>query len=51
LNVAFTDSSTGSVTSYAWTFGDGGTSTQQNPSYTYTTAGTFSVALTVELAA
>lgn len=27
--------------SYRWTFGDGGTATQQNPSHTYNTAGTF----------
>ncbi|HXH63066.1 MAG TPA: PKD domain-containing protein, partial [Gemmatimonadales bacterium] len=32
---------------YAWTFGDGGTSTAQNPSYTYGAAGTYTVTLTV----
>ncbi|HED66138.1 MAG TPA: PKD domain-containing protein, partial [Planctomycetes bacterium] len=47
LAVNFTDSSTGSVTSWAWDFGDGGTSTQQNPSYTYSAAGTYTVSLTV----
>jgi PKD repeat protein len=47
LNVAFTDQSTGSITSWAWTFGDGGTSTSQNPSHTYTSAGSYSVTLTV----
>ena len=36
LNVVFTDASTGSPTSWSWTFGDGGTSTAQNPSRTYT---------------
>jgi PKD repeat protein len=36
----------GSV-SYAWTFGDGGTSTEQNPSHTYSDAGTYTVSLTV----
>ena len=46
LNVAFTDTSTGSPTSWAWTFGDGGTSTTRNPSYTYSTAGTFTATLT-----
>jgi PKD repeat protein len=46
LAVTFTDSSTNTPTSWAWTFGDGGTSTSQNPSHTYTTAGTFTVALT-----
>ncbi len=47
LNVSFSDSSTGNVATYAWTFGDGGTSTLQNPSYNYVTPGTYSVALTV----
>lgn len=32
---------------YAWDFGDGGTSTAANPSRTYTTNGTYNVALTV----
>lgn len=31
---------------YAWEFGDGGTSTDQNPSHTYTGPGTFEVAFT-----
>lgn len=47
LTVAFTDLSTGSITSWSWTFGDGGTSTTQNPSYQYTAAGTYNVTLTV----
>lgn len=47
LTVNFTDQSTGEVTSWSWDFGDGGTSTEQNPSHDYTTAGTFTVALTV----
>ena len=46
LLVNFTDLSTGPVTSWSWTFGDGGTSTLQNPSHTYTAAGTYTVALT-----
>jgi serine protease len=46
LTVTFTDASTNSPTSWAWTFGDGGTSTLQNPSHIYTTAGTYTVALT-----
>jgi PKD repeat protein len=45
LNVAFTDTSTGSPTSWAWTFGDTGTSTSENPSHTYTTPGTYTVTL------
>ncbi len=46
LNVSFTDLSSGSVTSWSWTFGDGGTSTAQNPSYNYTSAGIYNVSLT-----
>ncbi|MAB78558.1 MAG: cell surface protein, partial [Planctomycetes bacterium] len=45
LNVAFTDLSTGAVTSWAWSFGDTGTSTLQNPSHTYAAAGTYTVSL------
>jgi PKD repeat protein len=47
LTVNFTDQSTGSITSWSWTFGDGGTSTAQNPSHQYTSAGTYTVSLTV----
>ena len=32
---------------YAWDFGDGGTSTEQNPTYVYTAEGTYSPSLTV----
>ncbi|MEW5701530.1 MAG: S8 family serine peptidase [Candidatus Zixiibacteriota bacterium] len=46
LTVYFTDLSTNSPTSWSWTFGDGGTSTAQNPSHVYTSAGTYTVALT-----
>jgi PKD repeat protein len=46
FTVNFTDQSTGSPTSWSWDFGDGGTSTQQNPAHTYNTAGTYSVTLT-----
>ncbi len=50
LVATFTDSSTdsdGTISSRAWTFGDGGTSTATNPSHTYASAGTYSVALKV----
>ncbi len=47
LPVQFTSTSTGTISSYQWSFGDGSTSTAQNPSHTYTTAGTYTVALTV----
>jgi PKD repeat protein len=45
--VAFSDESTGDVTSWAWTFGDGATSTDQNPTHAYAAAGTYTVSLTV----
>ncbi|MEW5766794.1 MAG: PKD domain-containing protein [bacterium] len=45
--LAFTDTSTGRITSWSWDFGDGGTSTAQHPSHTYSAAGTYTVALTV----
>ncbi|MFC1861190.1 PKD domain-containing protein [Chloroflexota bacterium] len=47
LTVNFTDQSTESITSRSWSFGDGGTSTEQNPSHQYTTADTYTVSLTV----
>ena len=46
LDVSFTDQSTNNPTSWSWDFGDGGTSTAQNPSHTYNTAGTYTVKLT-----
>ena len=47
LDVSFTDLSTGEPTSWNWDFGDGSTSTAQNPSHTYNTPGTYAVTLTV----
>jgi PKD repeat protein len=47
LTVAFTDTSTGTVDSRSWTFGDGGTSAESNPSHTYTSPGTYTVTLRV----
>ena len=48
-NVAinFTNNSTGTYTGWSWTFGDGGNSTLENPSHTYTVAGTYNVSLTI----
>ena len=49
FDAIFQDSSSvnqGSVDAWLWDFGDGTTSTQQNPSHTYTTAGTYTVTLT-----
>lgn len=37
------------ATAWFWNFGDGNTSTQQNPVHTYTTAGIYTVTLTVTL--
>jgi len=51
LVVTFTPSAPGSPESYAWDFGDGGTSTEREPTYTYTTAGSYTVTLTVKYAA
>ncbi len=47
LLVDFSDQSTGTVTDWAWDFGDGNTSTLANPSHTYTTPGSYDVSLTV----
>ena len=47
LAVTFTNTSTGSITSEAWDFGDGGSSSASNPSHTYTNAGVYTIVLTV----
>jgi len=47
LTVQFTDQSTGPVTGWNWNFGDGNTSSVQNPQYTYSNAGNYTVTLTV----
>jgi parallel beta-helix repeat protein len=54
VNYSITFSSSGSnggsggtITSYYWTFGDGDVSSQQNPSHTYTSAGSFTVTFKV----
>ncbi len=44
--ISFQDASTGSPTSWQWDFGNGSTSTLQNPSTTYFTPGTYSITLT-----
>jgi gliding motility-associated-like protein len=49
-SITFTDNSVapgGTVTSWLWTFGDGGTSTAQNPTYTYATPGYYDVTLQI----
>jgi len=50
LECIFTDASTdsdGTITAWSWNFGDGNTSTAQNPTQTYTEAGPHFVSLTV----
>jgi len=47
LDVVFTDTSTGTPTSWYWDFGDGATSTAQNPMHIYDEAGRYTVKLTV----
>lgn len=45
-STSFTDNSTG-ATSWFWDFGDGNTSTQQNPTHTYAATGNYTVTLTI----
>ncbi|MRG44240.1 PKD domain-containing protein [Chitinophaga sp. SYP-B3965] len=51
LITKFTDNSTGTPVSWQWNLGNGSTSTQQSPSASYTTPGTYKVTLTVKNAA
>jgi len=52
LTVAFADASVGnpSPTSWSWEFGDGGSSTEQNPTHVYQKAGKYTVSLTASSA-
>src|SRR5438552_1641698 len=50
LTCNFTSTSSdpdGTMASYSWTFGDGGTSSAPNPAHSYTASGTYTVTLTV----
>ncbi|MDR9817470.1 MAG: PKD domain-containing protein [Candidatus Methanoculleus thermohydrogenotrophicum] len=47
LAIQFTDTSGGNPTGWEWDFGDGNTSTEQNPIHIYTRVGTYPVTLTV----
>ncbi|MCU0463564.1 MAG: PKD domain-containing protein [Anaerolineae bacterium] len=47
LSVAFTDTSSEGIESWAWDFGDGNTSADQNPTHVYAEANTYRVTLTV----
>lgn len=44
--ITFTDESEHNPTSWLWNFGDGNTSTEQNPTHTYASGGAFNVTLT-----
>ena len=48
-DVAFTDTSnaSGTITSWAWDFGDGATDTVQNPNHTYAANGSYIVCLSI----
>jgi len=45
--VAFKDLSVGTVTTWKWDFGDGATSTDQNPEHAYAKTGNYVVVLNV----
>jgi PKD repeat protein len=45
LEVAFNDLSIGDPTSWLWQFGDGGSSTEKDPTHQYTIPGTYTVSL------
>ncbi len=47
MTVRFTDKSRGGPVSWHWNFGDGGTSSEKNPTHTYTTPGKYMPVLTV----
>ena len=47
LIIQFTDLSTGNPSDWSWSFGDNETSASQNPVHTYSTAGLYTVNLTV----
>lgn len=48
FNDLSTINSPDNITGYLWDFGDGNTSTQQNPQYQYTTVGNYTVSLTTQ---
>ncbi|MBN8679007.1 MAG: PKD domain-containing protein [Chitinophagales bacterium] len=48
LTLSFYDASMGAVQSWHWDFGDGNTSTEQNPEHTYATSGIYTVTLDIE---
>ncbi|NOY59052.1 MAG: PKD domain-containing protein, partial [Calditrichaeota bacterium] len=51
LTVRFEDDSEGDPTAWYWDFGDGETSTEKNPTHSYSKSGQFDVSLTITTAA
>ena len=47
LTVNFNDQSSGTISSYEWSFGDGQGSMEQSPSYSYGEPGTYTATLTI----
>lgn len=47
FSIYFTDQSSGLIDTWAWDFGDGTASSQQNPVHTFNSPGTYEVCLTV----
>ncbi|HBA86183.1 MAG TPA: hypothetical protein DCZ95_19040 [Verrucomicrobia bacterium] len=50
LAIQFTNLSIGTITAYAWNFGNGATSSLAHPAHTFSTAGTYTVTLTARTA-
>lgn len=48
LTVQFQDKSLGNITSWQWLFGDGNSSLEKNPNYSYSETGTYDVTLIVK---
>ena len=47
MEIQFNDDSTGTVTAWSWDFGDGSTSTEQNPKHLFVKNGYYTVTLKV----
>lgn len=47
-SIQFTDNSSGDISSWLWNFGDGTTSSEQNPSHSYSLPGYYNVSLVVD---
>lgn len=47
LAMNFTSTSTGPISTFAWSFGDGTTSSDENPTHVYSAVGVYTVSLTV----